>query len=55
MKIIAISGNKISVNRAIDGSTLQNHVKGAPISKITSSDDALIETGDDFGFNGSVF
>jgi len=55
MKIINLSGNKISVNRSIDGSTLQNHVKGAPISKINTSDDALVEIGDDFGFNGNVF
>jgi len=52
--IKSISGNKVTVLRGQDGTTITSHLKGAPIKSITSSDDALVETGDDFGFSGSL-
>ena len=41
--------------RAQDNTTVQNHVLGAQVKTITDADDNLIEVGDDFGFDGSVF
>jgi len=55
MYIEAISGNKLTVRRAQDNTTVQNHVLGAQVKTITDADDNLIEVGDDFGFDGSVF
>ena len=54
MYIEAISGNKLTVRRAQDNTTVQNHVLGAQVKTITDADDNLIEVGDDFGFDGSV-
>ena len=50
----SISGNKLTVERGKDGTTIKAHLKGDPVKGITDADDALIETGDDFGFDGSV-
>ncbi len=55
MYIKSISGNKITVRRGEDSTTATAHVGGAAIGKITAADNALIETGDDFGFDGSTF
>ena len=55
MYIEAITGNKLTVRRAQDNTTVQNHVLGAQVKTITDADDNLIEVGDDFGFDGSVF
>jgi len=52
--IKSISGNKLTVNRGQDGTTITSHLKGAPIKTITTADNALIEEGDDFGFSGSI-
>ena len=54
MFIKSISGNKITVNRGQDGSTITTHLGGASIHKIDAADDALIEVGDDFGFSGGI-
>ena len=51
--IQSITGNKLKVRRGEDNTTAAAHVKGADIKKITASDNALIEMGDDFGFDGS--
>ena len=48
-----IDGNDIIVLRGQDGTTPVSHVAGAGIGTITSSDNDLIEVGDDFGFDGS--
>ena len=53
-QIKSITGNKITVNRGQDGSTATTHLGGADIHKIDTADDALIETGDDFGFSGGI-
>ena len=52
--IKTINGNKISVNRGQDGTTITSHLRGAPIKLITAADNALVEEGDDFGFSGVI-
>jgi len=47
------TGNKLTVLRGQDGTTAVGHVAGANVGKITAADNVLIETGDDFGFDGS--
>ena len=49
-----IDGTKLSVLRAQDGTAASTHLKGEEIFVIDSSDNALIEEGDDFGFSGSI-
>ena len=60
MWVKAINGNSITVQRGKDGTTATEHVNGAGIHKMTgkadatlplTGDNALIEVGDDFGFN----
>ena len=55
MFITKISGNKIVVKRGQDKTPIQNHVSGSQVYTITTADNALIEEGDNFGFDGSVF
>jgi len=52
--IKAIDGNKITVDRGRDNTTIKEHVKGQPIKAITAADTELIEMGDDFGFDGAT-
>ena len=56
MYVESVTGNKLTVKRAQDNSTVQNHVKGAQVLGIdytaAKEDTALIEFGDDFGFDG---
>ena len=47
------SGNVLTVRRGQDGTTAAAHVAGAGIGLVTAADNALIEIGDDFGFDGS--
>ena len=53
--IKSINGNKLTVNRGQDGTTITDHVAGEPIYVIDAADNALIAEGDDFGFSGSTF
>ena len=53
--IKSISGNKITVERGKDNTTITSHLKGAPIRLITKEDNILVESGDDFGFDGDLF
>ena len=53
--IKTINGNKLTVNRGQDGTTITDHVAGEPIYVIDAADNALIAEGDDFGFSGSTF
>ena len=55
MFIKSKTGNKLLVRRGEDGTARAEHILGAPVDKITKADDVLIELGDDFGFNGSIF
>jgi|TARA_B100000035_G_scaffold200789_1_gene171768 hypothetical protein len=59
MKIRTVNGNKLSVIRGEDNTQIISHLRGDPVKKITfdanstTTDNALIEEGDDFGFSGS--
>ena len=53
MYVDKISGDQITVLRGQDGTVPVGHVAGADIGKITEADNVLIETGDDFGFDGT--
>lgn len=46
------SDNKILVKRAQNSTTSIPHVSGSNVNVITEADNALIEIGDDFGFDG---
>lgn len=52
--IQSISGNKLKVTRGADNTVPSSHVSGSEVKNITTSDDALIESDDDFGFSGSI-
>ena len=60
MQIKSISGNELTVYRGVDGTNVIDHAAGSTIDIISGSrdatlplagDDALIASGDDFGFN----
>ena len=46
--------NKITVKRGQDGTTKVAHIRGTEVKSITSADNALVEEGDDFGFDGTT-
>ena len=48
------SGNTLIVERGRDATPITSHVSGSEVKSITSADNALVESGDDFGFDGSV-
>ena len=48
------SGNILTVDRGRDGTGIISHLSGAQVKSITSTDNLLIEDGDDFGFSGST-
>ena len=47
-------GNTLFTKRGQDNTITSSHVGGSAINLITAADDALIEMGDDFGFDGSI-
>jgi len=51
MKIRSISGQNVTVFRAHDNTIAAKHEHNAKIGVLNTADDALIEFGDDFGFN----
>ena len=53
MFLKSISGNNITVRRGEDKTVATTHLGGAEVHEITAADNALIEVGDDFGFDGS--
>ena len=55
MYIEKVSGNKLTVKRGQDKTTVSEHVLGTGVATITSNDANFIEVGDDFGFDGSIF
>jgi len=48
------SPNKLSVRRAQNGTTAASASSGTPVDLIDATDDALLTSGDDFGFSESV-
>ena len=52
MYVKSINGNDLTVTRGEYSTTISEHVSGSKVSNITTTDDALIEVGDDFGFSG---
>ncbi len=46
--------NKLFVKRGQDGTTPTAHVSGAGVTLVTTATNAMIEVGDDFGFDGSL-
>jgi len=50
----SISGNVLTVERGKDNTLITSHLAGAEIKSITSADNALVESGDNFGFSGTV-
>jgi hypothetical protein len=48
------SGNILTVRRGADGTQILSHLSGAQVKSITTQDNLLIESGDDFGFSGSI-
>jgi hypothetical protein len=52
--VTAKTGNLITVERVRDNTKSTIHLAGAQLKPITSTDNALVEEGDDFGFNGSM-
>ena len=53
MLVKSKTGNKVTVERGRDGSTIVDHLKGAAIKGIDSADNSLVVEGDDFGFSGT--
>jgi len=49
----ATDTNKLFVNRGADGTSPTAHVAGAGVNLVTTATNAMIEVGDDFGFDGS--
>ena len=50
MYIKTISGNTLTVRRGEDGTSKASHINGDAVNIVNSTDDALVELGDDFGF-----
>ena len=46
------SGNILTVDRGRDDTTITSHLSGSEIKSITTTDNTLIQEGDDFGFDG---
>jgi len=55
MYVENVTNNKVLVKRSQDGSPLQNHILGSKVYTITQADNAKIEVGDNFGFDGNLF
>ena len=51
MKITAVDGTQIQVERGSYGTPITQHVLGTDVKLITSADNDLIELGDSFGFD----
>ena len=54
MYVESISGTALTVRRGQDNTAPADHVNGAEVKVITSTDNAAIEFGDDFGFDGTL-
>ena len=54
MYVESITGTALTVRRCQDNTAATDHVNGAEVKVITSTDNAAIEFGDDFGFDGTI-
>jgi T4-like virus Myoviridae tail sheath stabiliser len=54
MYVEAISTNSLTVTRGADGTAAAAHVSGTNVELITTTDNSLIQAGDNFGFNGGL-
>ena len=54
MYVESISGTALTVRRGQDNTAAADHVNGAEVKVITTTDNAAIEFGDDFGFDGTI-
>ena len=54
MFISKIIGNNLVVSRGYENTTAVSHIASTAIFVVDAQDDALIESGDDFGFDGST-
>jgi hypothetical protein len=52
--IVSKNANRLKVQRGMDGSTVQLHVSGSEVKRITAADNDLIPYGDDFGFSNTI-
>ena len=52
--VTAVNGNVLTVKRGADSTKISSHLSGAEVKSITSTDNSLIEDGDDFGFSGTT-
>ena len=48
------TGNVLTVDRGRDNTTITSHLSGSEIKSITTTDNSLVESGDDFGFDGQT-
>ena len=51
MYVEKINGQDVNVIRGYDNTAIAEHEHGATVNVLNAADDALIEFGDDFGFN----
>jgi len=51
MYVEKINGQDVNVIRGYDNTAIEEHDHGATVNVLNAADDALIEFGDDFGFN----
>jgi len=51
MLVESIDGNNVNVVRGYAGTTIANHVTGTSVQLVVEADNALIEPGDEFGFD----
>ena len=51
--VVSKEGNQLIIKRGQDSTTAISHIKGTAIKSITTADNASIEVGDDFGFDGT--
>lgn len=48
------NGNVLTVDRGRDNTTITSHLSGSQVKSITTTDNSLVEIGDDFGFDGQT-
>jgi hypothetical protein len=48
------TGNVLTVDRGRDNTTTTSHLSGAEVKSITAIDNSLVESGDNFGFDGQT-